>query len=660
MRLGRSLAASVLAWAAVAHAASADETDIHHDIRLSLDPETRALSAVDRVHIEGGGRAVFLLDPILSVSAVHVDGRAVSPLRRGDGWSVDLGRPGAHDVTVDYGGTIAPLDPSMRGAAGPRAVAGAAGSFLPASAYWFPRFRDAAITYRVDVRVPVSQRAIVPGRLVEEGPAEDGWRAIYASEAPAWGIVVMTGPYQVESRAAAGITLKTYFHPEITALSGDYLASAAGYVRRFAERIGAYPYSAFSIVSGPLPVGLGYPGLTYMGTRVLRLPFIRRTSLGHEVLHNWWGNGVRADYESGNWVEGLTTFMADYAFAEDRGPAPAREMRLGWLRDFAALPAARDHAAVAFTSKVHDASQVVGYNKVAFFFHMLRDRLGAKAFAKGLGLLWQRFRFRTAGWEQLRQVFDEVDGGDLKGFFDQWLRRPGAPMLDLKDADRFREGDRNGVSFTLAQRAPVYTLALPIAVTTSAGEERFRVTLEGPTSRHRLTTRGRPLALAVDPDFDVFRRLDVEETSPILRDVTLDATAVTVILASDEVMRTVARGLAERLLDAPPTFAPTDADASHPLLVIGAIERVGAFLAANGLPPEPDSLAGRGTARVWTARHGGRPILVVAVADKAALGALLRPLPHYGRKGYLVFDGSKAIDSGTWPTGPGPLRVRFD
>jgi aminopeptidase N len=62
----------------------------------------------------------------------------------------------------------------------------------------------------------------------------------------------------------------------------------------------------------------------------------------------------------------------------------------------------------------------------------------------------------------------------------------------------------------------------------------------------------------------------------------------------------------------------------------------------------------------WTARHGVHPVLVVAANDKAALGALLRPLPHYGCKGYLIFDGGKALDSGSWSVGPGPLRMRLD
>jgi hypothetical protein len=40
---------------------------------------------------------------------------------------------------------------------------------------------------------------------------------------------------------------------------------------------------------------------------------------------------------------------------------------------------------------------------------------------------------------------------------------------------------------------------------------------------------------------------------------------------------------------------------------------------------------------------------VVSARDVAALQALARPLPHYGRQSWLVFEGSKAVDRGIWP-----------
>lgn len=80
------------------------------------------------------------------------------------------------------------------------------------------------------------------------------------------------------------------------------------------------------VVASPLPTGFGMPKLTYLGADVLRLPFIRKTSLGHEILHNWWRNGVYVDYTRGNWSEGLTTFMADYAYKEDESAAAASRL----------------------------------------------------------------------------------------------------------------------------------------------------------------------------------------------------------------------------------------------------------------------------------------------------------------------------------------------
>ena len=139
----------------------------------------------------------------------------------------------------------------------------------------------------------------------------------------------MAGPYRVTERKFTGagnraITLRTLLHEEVADLGAGYLDATERYLRLYEDWIGPYPYGSFSIVSSPTPTGFGMPTLTYLGIDVLRLPFIRDTSLGHEVLHNWWGNGVYPDYATGNWSEGLTTFMADHAYREQAGPAAAR------------------------------------------------------------------------------------------------------------------------------------------------------------------------------------------------------------------------------------------------------------------------------------------------------------------------------------------------
>ena len=92
------------------------------------------------------------------------------------------------------------------------------------------------------------------------------------------------------------------------------------------------------------------------------------------------------------------------------------------------------------------------------------------------------------------------------------------------------------------------------------------------------------------------------------------------------------------------------------MLIIGLTDDVEATLELAKLGSTPESLIGRGTARVWAERgKGGRPLIVVAADDETALAALLDPLPHYGRKSYLVFQGRRAIDTGEWPVTESPL-----
>jgi hypothetical protein len=158
--------------------------------------------------------------------------------------------------------------------------------------------------------------------------------------------------------------------------------------------------------------------------------------------------------------------------------------------------------------------------------------------------------------------------------------------------------------------------------------------------------------VALDPDFRVLRALDPAEVPPILRQVILDPATVTVLATpDDDTARAVAAELARGLLDHPPTFAePAALPARAPLLVIGLLPEVDRMLAQRALPPRPERLQGAGTAWIWTTYQANGKVLAVVAANSAeALRALLRPLPHYGRQSYLIFDGARAVERGVWP-----------
>ena len=99
-----------------------------------------------------------------------------------------------------------------------------------------------------------------------------------------------------------------------------------------------YPFKKFAVVESFLPTGYGMPSFTLLGSAIIRLPFIPHTSLGHEFVHNWWGNSVFIDATLGNWAEALTSYTADHLYAEKRGKEEAvryRKRLLGGYKSYA-------------------------------------------------------------------------------------------------------------------------------------------------------------------------------------------------------------------------------------------------------------------------------------------------------------------------------------
>ncbi|HSO06484.1 MAG TPA: M1 family aminopeptidase [Pelomicrobium sp.] len=656
-------AAAALALALAATAAAAPPVSVTSEIVVAIDPARRTLNGEARLQIDLDRPATLALGERFEAASVTVDGKPLGEPARREGvllWALPAA-PGTRQVEVTWRGALDPLDTALdhrdtlRNA---RPVTGADGTFLPSASRWYPEVIGQPFSYRLTLSLPEAQRGLVPGRLAREETRDGAYRATFEFPHPADGIDLMAGPYTIRERlirSAAGrdIRLRTYFHPRIAELADGYLDALKDYFNLYEGWIGAYPFTEFSVVSSPTPTGFGMPTLTYLGVEVLRLPFIKSTSLGHEVLHNWWGNGVYPDYRAGNWAEGLTTFMADYTYKERADAEAAREMRLSWLRDIAAIPPGQDRPLVEFTSRLHGTSQIVGYHKAAMLFLMLRDRIGRAAFDEGIRRFWQRQQFSTASWDDLRRAFEAASGEDLAPFFEQWLTRAGAPTLTLAGAEQ----TASGVRIELKQAQPAYRLRVPVTIRTAAGEQTEILSLTTTSASFELKTPARAEAEVLDPDFRLLRRLGPAEAPPILRDAMVNPRTATVIAGGDAALREAASHLAQRMLDypSPPVERPRG---GAPVLLIGVHASVDAWLAANGWPPRPPEVGREGTLQAWTARHRDGPVaVVVSAAGTDALAAAARPLPHYGRQSYLVFDGSRAVTKGVWPAQPQTVKA---
>lgn len=651
----------------VTTAAASPSTRLHYQVHLRLDPLQRTLDAEARIQIDDGEALDLLLNPAMRIESAAIGDDALPPSSSGRAepqrLHIPAGDPG-RTVHLRWLGPLAASPPDMRHEdtlAHRTPTADPQGSFLPASGLWYPvpvRARELAPhSYIVRITTPNGQLGMtagMPGDTLTEG---DDTTIEYNFPYPGRGIDLIAGPYRIADRNTTTqdgrpLLLRTLFHEELMPLETDYLEAVERHLARYEALIGPYPYDSFTVVSSPTPTGFGMPTMTYLGIQVLRLPFIRDTSLAHEVLHNWWGNGVFPDYASGNWSEGLTTFMADYAHAEQQGEDRALEMRLNWLRELSGIPTVADRPLAEFTARHHGVSQAVGYNKAAMLFLMLRDMIGPEAFYAGLRSFWDMHRFDTAGWQDLRIAFETSAGERLDRFFDQWLTRRGLPELRLEAGE--------GLTLKIVQAGEPWQLDLPLHIETRAGREALIVRIEDSLTSLDLSGHGLPLEARLDPDNRTMRRLDRFEAPPILRELQF-ARAPQLAIVAPRAMRGDAETLATRLLDDRPRqlSARRAPDPAQPLLVIGEQREVTAWLARHGLPATPEEVAGKGDARMWTHRlPTGAPLAVIATDTPAALALALRPLPHYRQQSWLILEQGRAQSRGTWPaTVP---SIRFD
>ena len=166
-------------------------------------------------------------------------------------------------------------------------------------------------------------------------------------------------------------------------IANKYIQTAKYYIDLYSKILGPYPYSKFALVENSQQTGYGMPSFTLMGSRIIRFPFILHSSYPHEILHNWWGNGVFADPKEGNWSEGLTAYLADHFLLELKGKGSQyrfQEMMkyLSYVNDSNEFPI-KD-----FTFRDSMASQAIGYGKLLMVFHMLRIELAESQFLNGL------------------------------------------------------------------------------------------------------------------------------------------------------------------------------------------------------------------------------------------------------------------------------------
>jgi aminopeptidase N len=648
-------------------------TVLQQTIAVTLEPERHLLRGESTLTIAPGGtgKLTLALNSRATVDVAEVAGRRAPFTFAGGLLTVELpGKPGRkpfplaisyrclfNDQLQEQVVTTEGPDYEAEGSIAPQGI------FLGGGAAWYPAPSVSPRKRTLTVTAPAGIEAVTAGRRAERRTEQGTSVSTWEEAHPVERLSLSAGRYLVEERQFDGVAIYTYFSADNARLAPAYLAAAEKYIRFYSGLLGPFPYEKFAVVENFFPTGYGFPSYTLLGNTVIRLPFIIDTSLPHEILHCWWGNGVFVDYRGGNWSEGLVTYLADHLLEAEKSPEAGREYRFRLLADYAALvPPDKDFPLRDFMARSDPASRAIGYGKGAMVFHMVRRLIGDDAFFRALRTVFRDRLFQAASWDDFTRAFSREGGTDLAPFMTQWLTRPGGPRLALAGVRREGDDGKWRVAGGIEQAPPFYDVRIPLGLETERSEKRQTVALGGAKAPFVFSVAATPSRLVLDPDIDLFRVLSPRELpatvnrvkgahsllAVVTRDCRADRDTLGLLLRS--LGQGSARIVEEEALD---TGAP-----AVDLLFCGVPRRTellpapppGISYSSHGFTVAGENFAQPDDALFLVAAFPADPDRVAALflphSPNAAAKCAVK-ITHYGRYGYLVFANGENRKKGT-------------
>ncbi len=700
----RSIITIIVFFIAVSVANAGDT--VHHKMSVSLDPTSHQLTATDVITIPASlaqdgmilqinsDLAVMKIDGTVSLEKV-IEGQNAEDIgidRDNDNKNTIIKvtdyelrgiKSGASVIlTLELSGKINnPVkelnEEYARGFSQSPGLIEERGVYLTGATYWVPTVKDTLITYDITVKMPADWRSVSQGariKYVTEDFHTDGWKA----DTPTEEIYLIAAKFTEYELPVGNVKAMAFLRTPDDAMANKYLETTAQYLEMYRGILGPYPYTKFALVENFWETGYGMPSFTLLGSQIIRFPFILHSSYPHELLHNWWGNGVFIDFETGNWAEGLTAYMADHLVAEQRGKGG--DYRRSTLQRYTNyVDENTDFPLRDFRSRHNAVTEAVGYGKTSMMWNMLRNIVGDDDFKRSFQRFYRNHKFEVGTFDDIRVAFEETTGRDLKSFFTQWVDDTGAPELTIAQA--IQSGENLKFTLEQVQKHAPFTLQVPVAVYTEDKVESHMLQMDQISQDYDIFVKGKVVRIEVDPEFDLFRRLHWAEIPPSLGNA-FGAKKVVMILPThtsdllkkryQEMASIWSGGKMAVLKDNEIRELPKDGA----IWVLGSnnrfydvvksgLDNYDADINAGEISFGKQRLSMLDNSTVIAVRNPANPqsvIVGLTVHNDAAVKGLARKLPHYGKYSYLAFANDAPDNSakGQWPAVGSPLVAILD
>ncbi len=189
----------------------------------------------------------------------------------------------------------------------------------------------------------------------------------------------------------------------------------------------------------------------------------------HELAHQWFGDFVTCKDWGHVWLnEGFATFFEQLYEEHARGRDAYDGERENALRSY--LSESRRYKRPIATNLYADADAMFDshtYPKGGLVLHMLRREMGDEDFFHGLGYYLRKNAYKPVDTNDLIRSLAESSGRSVQPFFDQWVYKPGHPVIDYSwsydEAKKEIVVDLSQLQDT-KDGTPVYNFKMPYAV----------------------------------------------------------------------------------------------------------------------------------------------------------------------------------------------------
>jgi aminopeptidase N len=401
----------------------ADDTRIQLDLAAELN--------IDRILL---GSTVLKYERDLGT--VYVD--FPSTLRSGREYTIDFHYSGMPQEQGRFGGMAFRKD-----AAGNHWITTACED--EGASVWWPnkdQWRDEVERMEISVAVPSDLMDVSNGRFMGKTDLGDGytrWDWVVQYPINNYNVALNIGRYVHFSDQLDGLPLDFYVLPQSLDKAKSQFAQAKPMLEAFRPYFGEYPFEkdGFKLIEVPY-AGMEHQSAVAYGNRFVN-GYLERdwTGVGislkfdfiiiHESAHEWFGNAVSAADVSDMWIhEGWATYLESLYVEKLFGHDDAIRYVNGYKSRV------QNREPIITQRGIHRQPMQDMYFKGTLFLNTLRSVVNDDAIWWVLVRdFYQQFKYKNIMTEDVVRFFNSRTNRDLTPIFDQYLRRPALPTLQL-------------------------------------------------------------------------------------------------------------------------------------------------------------------------------------------------------------------------------------